>query len=459
MSHHHGRVVGSGLMQNGVVQDAWSPRTTTGPLPVGMSPELGPLDAIRNEVVTVDRVDNIVRHLATGNNAVDGHYFPGRTYATCVLPRADGSGGGPSIDFVAGQRLRANAAMAESIVLSANSGNCTNTDSFWGANGTAPNVLNLCGGPAEAIQKLFTNVTTTPPPTPTLRDRLIARRASILDDALQDYTSVRARVSTRDRARLDQHLQFIRDAEVRYGTASMAMPGQGCHPLDASAVPAIVNDYSYSSAHDDVGVPVMVEAMVQAITCDVARSFAFEFMSDVPTFDWLFPNGSPFLGANWHAQIHDTADLTAAPLANLQRTYQFFAQSFTLLVQRLAAITDVDGARLLDNTLVLWVSDLGYGPTHSTFNYPVVFAGLKSAFSKGQGRHVVPTGRATLGDVYAQALRMLGGTDQTFGLTGTLSSVAGTRTQVCGNTTFCGDFGAPGYITPDTPLHTGPLDL
>jgi Protein of unknown function (DUF1552) len=460
MSHHHGRVIGNGLTANGAVQDAWSPRTTTGALPVGMSPELAPLEAIRNEVVTVDRVDNVVRHLGAGNSAADGHYFPSRTFTTCVLPKGDGSGGGPSIDFVAGQRLRANGAMPASIVVNANSGNCALTESFWGVNGTPPNAINLCGGPEKAIEALFTGVTTSmPPPTPTLRDRLVARRASILDDTVQDYTALRARVSARDQARLDQHLQFLRDAQARAATSGMPTRGQGCQPLTATAVPPAVNEYSYSSAHDDLAVPVVVESIVQAIACDVSRSFVFEFMSDVPTFDWLFPSGSPFVGTNWHAQIHGTPQLSDAPRADLQRTFHFYAQMFTLLVQRLAAITDVDGQRLLDNTLVLWVSDLGYGATHATFNQPVVFAGLKSAFSKGQGRHVVPSGRATLGDVYAHTLRLLGGTDQTFGVTGTLASAAGSRAQSCGAGAFCTEYGFPGYITPDTPLHTGPLDL
>ncbi len=97
--------MGSGLPLNGnsgAVQDGWSPATTTGPIPAGVSPLLAALDPIRSEIVTVDAVDNIVRHAGSGASGPDGHYFPERTCMTCVLPKADGSGGGPSIDFVAG---------------------------------------------------------------------------------------------------------------------------------------------------------------------------------------------------------------------------------------------------------------------------------------------------------------------------------------------------------------------
>ena len=39
--------------------------------------------------------------------------------------------------------------------------------------------------------------------------------------------------------------------------------------------------------------------------------------------------------------------------------FQSDARKFTELVQRLAEIQDVDGSRLLDNTLVVWASDMG----------------------------------------------------------------------------------------------------
>ena len=139
--------------------------------------------------------------------------------------------------------------------------------------------------------------------------------------------------------------------------------------------------------------------------------------------------------------------------ASLTKAFGFYAKYFTKLIQRLAAVQDTDGSRLLDNTLVVWVSDLGYGSGHYCWNYPVVLAGLKSAFSKGQGRHVVGQVNS-LGDLYAQVLRLLGGNDTSFGSTGTLSSAVGTASF-----NFYPQMGRPGLITKDTPLHFGALDL
>jgi hypothetical protein len=49
---------------------------------------------------------------------------------------------------------------------------------------------------------------------------------------------------------------------------------------------------------------------------------------------------------------------------------------------------------------------------------------------------------------------MLGGTDTTFGTTGTLSSAVGSTSF-----NFLPQMGRPGLITKDTPLHFGALDL
>jgi hypothetical protein len=49
---------------------------------------------------------------------------------------------------------------------------------------------------------------------------------------------------------------------------------------------------------------------------------------------------------------------------------------------------------------------------------------------------------------------MLGGTDTTFGATGTLSSAVGSASF-----NFLPQLGRPGLISKDTPLHFGALDL
>jgi len=197
--------------------------------------------------------------------------------------------------------------------------------------------------------------------------------------------------------------------------------------------------------------PAILENVVQAFACDVTRVASLVFwQGDDPVFPTEFSGTSPFASANWHTVIHNSGNVFAQPTdaGNLATSYGLYTKTFANLVQRMANFIEVDGSRMLDNTLILWVSEMGYGSTHSAANLPVVMAGLKSAFPRGQGRHVTHSSRRSMGDLLAQVMRMYGGTDQTFGETGTLGA---------GFTNAA--LGWPGFINANTPLHLGPLDL
>jgi len=452
--HPHGRVVGPGSNEN------WSPRTTTGPLPpVGTAPSgaLASLAPISNEIVTLSNIDNIVRHTS---GDLDGHASASATCMTCVVPNG-GTARGPALDYVAGLRLRASTAQKMAIVIPGQAApfdnSVTENNVFLGANGTPGNYQAI--DPAQMIRDLFASVQVgpppPPPPTPTLQDRLAARRGSILDGVAKGFTSFRAGLNPADQARLDQHAQFIRETELRYPAVPPVTPPApaSCAPPSTSSVPNYDWPQFRKGEHDDVFAQTQIESLVQALICDVTRTASLNFWaSGDPGFVTEFaPASSPYLAGNWHASVHGDGSPNDPSVGSLTKGFGFYAKYFTKLIQRMAAIQESDGSRLLDNTLVVWVSDLGYGSGHYCYNYPVVLAGMKSAFPKGQGRHVVGQVNS-LGDLYAQVLRMLGGTDTTFGSTGTLSSAAG-------SINYMSQFGRPGLINKDTPLHFGPLDL
>ncbi|MFO0671219.1 MAG: DUF1552 domain-containing protein [Polyangiaceae bacterium] len=458
-----GRLVGDGQMVSGQYNDAWSPGRATGPLPVGAAPsrQLAPLQAVRDEVVTIDGIDNLVRHTVADG---EGHVPAQKTILTC---RSLGSGGAvvaPSFDYFLGTRLRPNASLPASVVISGTASDYTwragNTSVFFGAGGANPNLIAF--DPAAAINELFgppkAATTSGPPPVPTLAERLSSQRKSVLDGVLGSLGSLRGRVNAADRARLDAHAEFIRSVEQRSTGGPGAQASSGCKRPSEASVPSNLdpsgNAYQRGE-RDAVMIPAIVENIVQAFACDVTRvASLFFYNGDDPIFPTQFPAGaSPFVGNNWHATIHGVPRIAENPTdaSSLIASYNFYASTFTQIVQRLASMTDVDGSRLLDNTLILWVSEMGYGSVHGDYNIPVVMAGMKSAFSKGQGRHVVCSGRRSMGDLFAQILRMYGGNDTTYGDTGTIGD------HNSGD--LISDAGWPGFIQKSTPLHAGAIDL
>jgi hypothetical protein len=245
---------------------------------------------------------------------------------------------------------------------------------------------------------------------------------------------------------------------------------QGCAPPDPASAPHVNpqtwEEYeafggrnpAWERGHQDaVTVPYQIDTVVQAFACDVTRVMCLEFSPDAD-FAKEFPTRTPFGDEDsYHVKVHGAQSPAEAPgtCGDLRGAYQHFCWVMNLAVQRLAAFTDVDGNRLLDNTLVLWVSELGYGADHLNNDIPVVLAGMKGAFPQGQGRHVVCSPRRTLGDLYAHVLRILGGTDMTYGVTGTLGQAASAN----GVSDLNGALGLDGYIKTSTPLHNGPLDI
>lgn len=494
--HQDGRLMGDGLMSGGQRNDWWSP-AAAGPLPVGAPPSqlLAALQAVRNEVVTIDGIDNIVRHLYSDQ---DSHTPAHKSLLTCRKAGTGGTGGmpaAPSFDYVMGQRLRAPGSTAPaSMVMLGTAADfvwrANNVDVFFGANGTPAWVV--APNPAAAISELFGAPMGGPRnPRPTLAQRLASERKSVLDGALDNFNALRGRVNASDRARLDSHAEFVRGLERAAagggagdgggGGGGSADAGAGGGEADAGAgggaggggggvTPSLCQRPSESSVasnndpsgsaylrgeRDAVMIPAIIENLVQAFACDVTRVMSLHFwQGDAPVFPTEFSGTSPFLANNWHGVIHSTPRIheSAASLANaqsLKASFNLYASVFTTLVQRMANYVELDGSRMLDNTLVLWVSEMGYGAVHKTYNLPVVLAGLRRAFPQGQGRHVVQN-RRTMGDLLAHVMRLFGGTDATFGETGTLGSHGGPYTP---------DAGWASTINANTPLHQGPLDL
>jgi hypothetical protein len=410
---------------------------------------------VRHEITTIDGIDNLARHM-TGDE--DGHLSSSLTCLTAAQP-ANLAASGPSIDYVAGERLRSSVAQPASLVFPAQ---VMDYDwrydrlEFYGEGGTSPRLVD--SNPAVAITQLFGEPmgdTMEEPPEKTLRDRLMARRPSMLDAVATSYEDLSRSVGASDRARLEQHAAFLRTLEIRVGGGGDAILAQGCARPEESNVPDYDPSGNARGELDELVTPWIIENLVMSLACDVTRVAGLHFwMGNDPFFPSEFDGESPLAGGNnWHDMVHNTPTLSEATAPDLTQAFQFHGKMFTRLIQRLSEVSDTDGSRLLDNTLVLWVSDLGYGAPHHDFNHPVVMAGLGSAFPGGHGRHVVLPERRSLGDLYAKALRLLGEDDETFGTTGTIGDSGFGRDQLVEWA------GYEDYIEPSLPLHFGDFDL
>jgi hypothetical protein len=171
-------------------------------------------------------------------------------------------------------------------------------------------------------------------------------------------------------------------------------------------------------AQMDVQASLQVQVMVGALACGARQIVTLQDTAyDGPRFEFL-PEG-PMTG--WHAQVHNDPALGLGYASNndnpdLRAGFLWYASVFNDLITRMDAIVEPNGLTLLDNSIVLWISEFGNGQTHDPNNLPIVIAG------GGQGRiqtnrHLVRDGFTT-GDLFTSILQAFDVADTTFGYTG-----------------------------------------
>lgn len=222
--------------------------------------------------------------------------------------------------------------------------------------------------------------------------------ASVLDAVLEDAASLRAKLGAGDKARLDLHLDAVRDLEVRVRTGSSVA---ACLPPTRQDAPS-----SYR-AHAQV----FADLAAAAFACDLTRVVAMEFSSPASHVHYpdifaerLIFNGSP---TSFHEYEHNVGYDDA-----VRTGLTYFVDVFSDFLRALDAV-DEGGTSVLDNAVVLGTSEVGGGAAHTFGDFPLLVAG-------GGGGALTPGAHTRLNDGNAARvpLTCLRALDPTFGTWG-----------------------------------------
>jgi hypothetical protein len=206
-------------------------------------------------------------------------------------------------------------------------------------------------------------------------DSVRSKRLSVLDAVMGDAEALQVRLGTRDRQRIEAHLDALRALEVRVE----AEPPQCAVPTAPVDPPA------------DGGEPLMArtqlfaEVLAMALVCDLTRVFSIRFTQSVG--DTVFVD----VGA---AEGHHTLSHTnfAMHAASVTHTIACFAA----LVQRFGQQAEGEG-RLLDRCALMAVSDLCDGSVHTVDDLPILVAGQAGgALKTGIHHRELVTTRASI---------------------------------------------------------------
>jgi hypothetical protein len=220
-------------------------------------------------------------------------------------------------------------------------------------------------------------------------DLLQKQKKSILDVMRADLTALQSRLGGAEKARLDTHLQSLRDVETRLTGLVMPPAGMGGGPAPACDASSF-NRMGYQNT--DNGYPksyhkvenfnvigqLQTDLLVLALSCSLTH---------VSTLMWshaVSPTKVP--GLNGNLGNHDASHYGVNPAgANAQlfvKYRRFFMERFAELVQRLKAIPYGD-SNLLEHTVLFLCSDINDGDLHDHNQMPFVLAGGAKAGLRG----------------------------------------------------------------------------
>ena len=348
---------------NGTKKELWRPTHEPGPLNE-LGPILNALSPFKSKINLFDGVD-----LKAALEGPGGPHQRGMAslFSGAVITEGDfvggdgrkaGWGGGITIDQEIAQHIGNNTPfrsleLGVRVVENMPRGRI----SYGGINMPLPPENN----PAQVYTRLFSGAQE---PEILVRRRL-RRRQSALDSALEDFRQLEAKLDSRDRAKLQQHAQSLRELERR-----LAISGSQDGGICQVNQPPLISEIMSESSFDAVA-RQQIDLLVNALACDQTRVGSLQCSTAVNACRFSFLE--PSVSHEGHSLSH-AGDSNEGMQPEWERTLAWYADLFAYLLAQLDAIPEGDGT-LLDNTVVLWGNEISRGNTHDLTDIPFVMAG------------------------------------------------------------------------------------
>jgi len=252
--------------------------------------------------------------------------------------------------------------------------------------------------PSLVYQKLFVDGS---PEEVARRVERLKEGQSVLDVVMDKTRGMKRRLGGRDREKLDQYFEAVREAERRLLKAE-AWEHRPKPKVDAE------EPRDQTDPKEMIGrMRLLYDVMHLAIESDSTRFVTCNFpgMNAVPVI--------PGIDVDYHNLSHHAKD--PAKVKQLTIVESAVVNEFAEFLKKLDGSAQGDGS-LLDSTMVLFGSNLGNASSHDTKNMPIVLAG--GGFDHGQHLAFDRKDNYPLPNLYVSMLQRLGMETDRFG-TGT----------------------------------------
>src|SRR5712691_5409137 len=351
---------------NGMAMDYWTPKGEGAAFE--LSPILEPLTPFRDQMLVLSGIKASWNYIHAG---ASGSFLTG-------TPR----GGKNEIEIFADvsmdqllARHFANDTQVASLELSmdapANAGACTGnlscvyTHTLSWRSATQP--LPMEWNPRAVFEKLFGDSGSTDRKA---REARLRQHKSILDSVQDKLASLQRDLGPRDRTKVDEYTDAVRDVERRITRAeeqsSLELPA-----LDQpQGAPPVFEDH----------LALMLDLQLLAFQSDLTRVISFMIGKEQSARPY------PQIGVpEAHHPLSHHNDIPEL-IAHMSKINRYHTQLFSQYLAKLRATPDGDGS-LLDHTTILYGAGISNSTRHSGDNLPLLLAGGGAGRIKG-GRHI-----------------------------------------------------------------------
>ncbi len=384
---------GAVYFPNGAIMQQFTPKTFGANFE--FTPILKPLEPFKDNLVVVTNLTRSHPGSQVGDHAVSAAGFltgvwPKRTEAEDVLANTP-------IDQIVAQQIGQETPLP-SLELATEDfsgyvGGCSpgfscaymNTISWSSPKTPLPMETN----PRAVFERLFGE-----PGTPEQRQARLRKQRSILDSLDADTKDLERTLGPRDRARLSDYLDNVRELERRLQQTESRSATQ-------TSLEAPIGTPDNFASH----VPLMFDLAAAAFQSDVTRVFTFMMSRE------LSQRTYPQIGVaeQHHSVSHHLND--AKKMATMVKINTYYVELYDKFLEKLSATPEGDGS-LLDHSLLAYGAGMADSNGHATDPLPMVLIG--GGAGKGH-RHVeVPT-RTPIGNLWRNVAERFGSHVDQFG--------------------------------------------
>src|SRR5918994_2580894 len=386
---------------NGMMMPDWTPKGEGSGFE--FSPILRSLEPYRDSLVVLSGLEDKYGWPQADEGAGD-HARASATFLTGVhVKKTEGADirGGISMDQVAARTLGNETQLAslelalESVELlgACDAGySCAYANTISWRTPTTP--MPMENDPRAVFERLFGGSDSTDAAARLAR---IQKDRSILDSVRERVSGLQRELGPRDRAKLAEYLEAVRDVERRITKAE---------EQSARELPIVERPAGVPSSFEEHA-RLMFDLLTLAFQTDMTRVSTFMLGREVSS------RAYPEIGVPdaHHPTSHHQND--PEKLAKLSKINVFHTQQFAYFVEKMRATSDGDGS-LLDHSMLLYGSAISDSNVHMHDNLPLVLVGGAAGRIKG-GRHVVFPKGTPVTNLFLNMLDKLGVPSDTIG--------------------------------------------